>query len=158
MSFWLMKSEPNTYSIDMLARAKNQTGFWDGIRNYQARNFIRDDMQENDLAFFYHSSCEVPGIVGIMQIIHAPRPDETAFDPKSEYFDLKSDPKHPRWFGVDVKLVEKFTQILTLSELKQQPALAEMQLLKRGNRLSILPITAKQWQVIMNCNHSPPCL
>lgn len=148
--FWLMKSEPGTYSIDDLAHAKAQTGFWDGVRNYQARNFMRDQMQVDDLAFFYHSSCKIPGIVGIMRIIKVNCVDETAFDPQSQYFDPESDPKKPRWYGVKVKLVEKLSDIITLEELRSKPALKEMQLLKRGNRLSVMPVSAHEWQAIMS--------
>ncbi len=149
MSFWLMKSEPTTYSIDDLAKAKGQITFWDGVRNFQARNFMRDKMQVNDLAFFYHSSCKIPGIVGIMQIIQTHLPDETAFDPKSNYFDPDSDPKNPRWYGVKLKLVEKFSEIMPLDLLRNNPALSTMQLLKKGNRLSVLPVTDREWQAII---------
>jgi predicted RNA-binding protein with PUA-like domain len=148
MSFWLMKSEPCTYSIDVLAKTK--TGFWDGIRNYQVRNLIRDVMQPGDLAFFYHSSCKVPGIVGIMKITSHGKPDETAFDPKSKYFDPGSDPTKPRWFGVDVQLVEKFEKIIPLTDLRDNFALKNMPLLKKGNRLSITPVTEEEWRAIMS--------
>ncbi|MFA6036907.1 MAG: EVE domain-containing protein [Legionellales bacterium] len=148
MAYWLMKSEPTTYSIDDLAKTKKQ-GFWDGIRNYQVRNLLRDVFQPGDLAFFYHSSCKVPGIVGIMEITSRGKPDETAFDPQSHYFDPKSDPKNPRWFGVNVKLVEKFADIITLAELRDNIALENMPLLQRGNRLSITPVTEKEWQAII---------
>jgi predicted RNA-binding protein with PUA-like domain len=152
MAFWLMKSEPCTYSIDDLAKAKSHIGFWDGIRNYQVRNLIRDTMQIGDLAFFYHSSCKIPGIVGIMKIISTGKPDETAFDPKSKYFDPTSDPKTPRWYGVDVQLGEKFDEIIPLSTLKEMSALKNMPLLKRGNRLSITPVTKTEWDAIMKYN------
>lgn len=147
MAYWLMKSEPSTYSIDDLKKAKK--GFWDGIRNYQARNFIRDQMKSGDLAFFYYSSCKVPGIVGIMQITSKGKPDETAFDPKSHYFDPDSNPATPRWYGVDVTLVEEFETLIPLTALKENFALKNMQLLKRGNRLSIMPVTQGEWQAIM---------
>lgn len=150
MSFWLMKSEPSTYSIDDLSQAKAQSGFWDGVRNYQARNFMRSQMQKGDRAFFYHSSCKIPGIVGIIEITQSNCVDETAFDPKSKYFDPDSNPQNPRWYGVKFKLVEKFPQIITLEMLRQNPQLQDMQLLKRGNRLSITPVGAEQWRVIMN--------
>ncbi len=149
MNFWLMKSEPSTYSINDLKNAKQQRGFWDGIRNYQVRNLIRDTMQPGDLAFFYHSSCKIPGIVGIMKIISAGKPDETAFDPKSKYFDPKSDPAKPRWFGVDVQLVEQFNPIIPLTALRDNIVLKNMQLLKRGNRLSITPVSPHEWQAIL---------
>lgn len=144
-----MKSEPSTYSIDDLAKTKFQKGFWDGIRNYQVRNLLRDVFQPGDLAFFYYSSCKVPGIVGIMEIISRGKPDMTAFDARSHYFDEKSDPKNPRWFGVEVKLVEKFDDIIPLTVLRENNALKNMPLLQRGNRLSITPVTDKEWQVIM---------
>ncbi len=149
MAYWLMKSEPTTYSIDDLAQARGKKGFWDGVRNYQARNFIRS-MQPGDLAFFYHSSCKVPGIVGIVQVTQSPRPDETAFDPASAYFDPDSKPENPRWFGVDIQLVEKLPEIITLTELRHHPALSELQLLKRGNRLSVMPMTKVEWRVILD--------
>ena len=149
MAYWLMKSEPTTYSIDDLSQARGKKGFWDGVRNYQARNFLRS-MQPGDLAFFYHSSCKVPGIVGIVQVTHPARPDETAFDPSSHYFDPDSNPQSPRWFGVDFQLVEKFPAILTLTELRDHPALSELQLLKKGNRLSVMPVSKAQWEVILD--------
>ncbi len=155
MAYWLMKSEPSTYSIDDLAKTKQQKGFWDGIRNYQVRNLIRDVMQPGDLAFFYHSSCKVPGIVGIMEITSRGKPDETAFDPESHYFDSKSNPLSPRWFGVDVKLVEKFNDIIPLAALRDNNALKNMPLLRTGNRLSITPVTGKEWQVIVKAEKSP---
>jgi predicted RNA-binding protein with PUA-like domain len=148
-----MKSEPSTYSIDDLAKAKNQQGFWDGIRNYQVRNLLRDVFAPGDLAFFYYSSCKVPGIVGIMEITSRGKPDMTAFDPKSHYFDDKSDPRNPRWFGVEVKLVEKFKEIIPLSALRENNALKNMPLLRTGNRLSITPVTEKEWQVIIRLRH-----
>ncbi len=154
MSFWLMKSEPGTYSIDDLVGAKGQVGFWDGVRNYQARNFMRDKMQKDDLAFFYHSSCKVPGIVGIIRITKPGVVDETAFDPKSKYFDADSDPKKPRWYGVEFKLEEKFAHEITLHTLRTIPALKDMQLLQKGNRLSVTPVSDKEWEAIkkLHCN------
>lgn len=153
MSYWLMKSEPSTYSIDDLARAKGEKGFWDGVRNYQVRNFMRDQMQAGDLAFFYYSSCKVPGIVGIIEVTTTAQPDETAFDPTSKYFDPKSDPKNPRWLGVNIKLVEKFAEIIPLSALRNNPKLAQMPLLQKGNRLSITPVSAQEWQSILALNN-----
>ena len=149
MSYWLMKSEPNTFSIDDLAAMRDQRDFWDGIRNYQARNFMRDDMQKGDLAFFYHSSCPQPGIVGVMEVIKTAYPDKTAFDPKSKYYDSKSTPAAPRWIGVDVQLKEIFKVPLGLQTLKTTPSLSEMRLVQRGNRLSIMPVTKSEWTVIM---------
>ncbi len=150
MSYWLMKSEPDVYGIDDLARQKNKTDHWDGIRNFQARNFMRDQMHKGDQAFFYHSNCAEPGIVGIVKIAREAYPDFTAFDPQEKYFDPKSDPEKPRWYMVDVKLVRKLKRIITLRELKEHNSLSDMRLLKRGNRLSILPVTEKQWNYILS--------
>lgn len=148
MRYWLFKSEPDTFSIDDLAKRPQQIEPWDGVRNYQARNFMKE-MQCGDLGFFYHSSCEIPGIVGIVEIVKAAYPDKTAFNPESKYFDPKSTTENPRWFHVDVKLVKKFERIMSLAALKQQTALYEMRLLQRGNRLSVIPITAKEWEIIL---------
>jgi predicted RNA-binding protein with PUA-like domain len=146
-SYWLMKSEPDEVSIDHLAARPNQTVPWFGVRNYQARNFMRDQMQLGDLAFFYHSSCAQPGIAGIVEICSAPYPDATQFDPTSKYFDPKATPEQPRWQLVDVRLQRK-TALLSLDELRQHAALADMRLLARGNRLSITPVTAAEWRYI----------
>ncbi|MCX8049976.1 MAG: EVE domain-containing protein [Methylohalobius sp.] len=150
MSYWLLKSEPSVFSLDDLARSPKQTVRWDGVRNYQARNFLRDQMHPGDLAFFYHSSCKLPGIVGIVEIVRSGYPDPTAWDKESPYFDPKSLPARPRWFAVDVKLVSRFTRTIALSELRCYPELAGMPLLKRGNRLSVLPIDPKQWNFILS--------
>jgi len=148
MQYWLMKSEPDVFGIDDLYRQKRKTDHWDGIRNYQARNFMRDGMKKGDLAFFYHSSCEQPGIVGIMEIIKQAYPDHTQFDPEEKYFDPKSTPDNPRWLMVDVKFKEKFGQVITLKELKANPRLEGMRLLQKGNRLSIMPVTKTEWNII----------
>ena len=148
MNYWLFKSEPDAFGIDDLAALPGKKDHWDGIRNYQARNMIRDDIKKGDLGFFYHSSCPVPGIVGLVTITRESYPDHTAFDAKEKYFDSKSDPENPRWFMVDVKLKKKFREIITLEELKNRKPLRDMQLLKRGNRLSILPIKKKEWDYI----------
>jgi predicted RNA-binding protein with PUA-like domain len=150
VKYWLMKSEPESFSIDDLARAPGQSTCWDGVRNYQARNMLRDEMKRGDLAFFYHSNCEPPGIVGIVKIVREGYPDHTAFDPRDHHFDPKSDPSSPRWFMVDVKLVEKFSRVLSLRELKEHSAgdLAGFQLLARGNRLSVMPVSAAHWKVV----------
>lgn len=145
---WLMKSEPDAFSIDDLHRSKNQTAPWDGVRNYQARNYIRDEMKIGDLAYFYHSSCKVPAIVGLMEIVKAAYPDPSAFDPKSPYFDPKSTPSNPRWYMVDVKFKEKYSHPLSLEILKTNPTLSGFKLLDRGNRLSILPISVEQWRTL----------
>ena len=148
MNYWLMKSEPETYGIDHLAKEKNQTEHWDGVRNYQARNFMRDDMKKGDLVFFYHSNCKIPGIVGTATVVKESYPDFTAFDPDSKYFDPKSTEDNPRWFMVDVKLKEKFDDVISLESLKQYPQLEEMLILRKGNRLSITPVTKKEWDFI----------
>ena len=148
MNYWLMKNEPDAFSIDDLERVKVEP--WDGIRNYQARNFMRDDMSVGDLAFFYHSSCKVPGIMGIMEICSEPYSDHTAWDPNEHYYDLKSDPSDPTWVMVDVQFVEKLETPVTLQELRQHPELADMRILQRGNRLSITPLDKKHWDYIHN--------
>jgi predicted RNA-binding protein with PUA-like domain len=147
MQYWLMKSEPDTYGIDDLKRFK--VDHWDGIRNYQARNFMRKDMKKGDKAFFYHSNCDEPGIVGIMEIAREAYPDHTAFDPKDKHFDDRSNPDNPRWFMVDVKFVRKLERNVTLKELKTYKSLAGMRLLKKGNRLSIMPVTKREWDFIL---------
>jgi len=146
---WLMKSEPNAFSIDTLTKKPNQTEHWDGVRNYQARNLLRDQLQVGDLAFFYHSNCETPGIVGIMEVVRAGYSDHTAFDPRSNHFDPQSDPSKPRWFMVDVKYVRHTRRIISLAELKQHDALENMPLVQKGNRLSISPVTDAQWEYIL---------
>lgn len=147
MRFWLMKSEPDVFSIDDLAQRPNQTEPWEGVRNYQARNFMRE-MQQDDLAFFYHSNCKEAGIIGVMKIVKIAYVDDSAFDENSEYFDPKSTLENPRWWRVDVQLVEKFSRTLTLQALKTKIELADFQLVQRGNRLSILPVTQAQWDFI----------
>jgi predicted RNA-binding protein with PUA-like domain len=144
MRYWLMKSEPDEFSIDDLARAKNQSTPWFGVRNYQARNFMRDQMKVGDRAFFYHSSCPEPGIAGIAEISAPAYPDATQFDRKSPYFDAKSTKDAPRWVNVDVKFIEK-TRLVSLAELRSDPALARMRVLQRGNRLSITPVDPAEW-------------
>lgn len=150
MQYWLMKSEPETFSIDDLIKQPKKTFHWEGIRNYQARNFMRDHMQVGDLAFFYHSNCTPPGIVGVMEIVKAAYPDYFAWDKQSKYFDPKSTPENPRWIMVDVCFVEKFKKMITLDELKQQQKLSHMRVLQRGNRLSITPVSETEWKYIMN--------
>jgi len=150
MNYWLMKSEPDTFGIDHLARAKNQTSAWDGVRNFQARNYLRNEMKVGDLAFFYHSSCDVPGIVGAMKVVKEGYPDKTAFDPKNDHYDAESDPDKPRWYVVDVKLEKKLDRIVSLDELRKHASgkLKDMIVLKRGNRLSITPVTKSEWDFI----------
>ena len=149
MNYWLMKSEPNAFSIDDLQEMPKQTEHWDGVRNYQARNMMRDAMKVGDRAFFYHSNCETPGIVGIMEVVREGYADFTAFDPKSKYFDEKSDPDKPRWFMVDVRYLRHTRRVIPLAELKEQAALKEMALVKKGNRLSIMPVTKAEWDAIL---------
>ncbi len=148
MQYWLMKSEPNVYSVDDLAAEPGRTAFWEGVRNYQARNFLRS-MRKGDLAFFYHSNCAQPAGVGVVEIARESYPDATAFDADSAYYDPKSDPEKPRWFVVDVKLKKKLEQAVTLKALKTQSALGTMRLLQRGNRLSVMPVTRKEWHHIV---------
>ena len=147
MRYWLMKSEPSEFSIDDLASEPKKSTSWIGVRNYQARNFMRDQMQLGDLVLFYHSTCEVPGIAGIAEVSKLAYPDETQFDRKSDYFDPKATRDNPRWVHVDVKLVKK-TRLVPLSELRGYPKLAKMQLLQRGNRLSITPVDPAEWKFI----------
>ena len=149
MNYWLMKSEPDVFGIDDLKTKPKQTEHWDGVRNYQARNMMRDEMKLGDLVFFYHSNCDEPGIVGIMKVVKTGYPDFTSWDPESKYFDPKSSTENPRWFMVDVKFVRKFKRTITLNEMKQNPQLEEMQLLRRGNRLSIMPVNAAHWRRIL---------
>lgn len=147
MNYWLMKSEPDEASIDHLANAPGQTLPWTGVRNYQARNFMRDAMQPGDLAFFYHSGCPQPGIAGLCEITSPAYPDPTQFDPASPYLDAKADPATPRWWLREVRLVRK-TAFLPLARLRSEPALAGMRLLAPGNRLSITPVTPAEWDHI----------
>ena len=148
MAYWLMKSEPSEFSIDDLKSRPKKTEPWDGVRNYQARNFMRS-MQIGDLAFFYHSNTNPPGIVGIMQVVKTAYPDHTAFDPQDSHFDPKSDPDNPRWHMVDVKFKQKLARCITLEEIKHNPELANMPLVRKGNRLSIMPVSQQEWQHIL---------
>lgn len=148
MRYWLMKSEPGDVSIDDLANFPDQSVDWYGVRNYQARNFMRDQMKLGDRAFFYHSNCDVPGIAGIVEISKLAYPDRTQFDSQSHYFDPKSTAENPRWMNVDVKLVRK-TRLLSLKELRSYPELAHMRILQKGNRLSITPVDPREWEFIM---------
>ena len=150
MNYWLMKSEPDVFSIDDLKNRPKQTEPWDGVRNYQARNMLRDDMKKDDLALFYHSSCEVPGIVGIMEIVKEGYPDPTAFIPKHKYYDPKSKPEKPTWYLVDVKFKRKLKRTIPLIELRDKKPLQKMHLLQKGNRLSVMPITKKEWEYILS--------
>lgn len=150
MAFWLLKSEPDTFGIDHLAARPDATEHWDGVRNYQARNMLRDGMQVGDRAFFYHSNCPLPGIVGIVRIVRAGYPDHTAFDPESTYYDPRSDPDNPRWYMVDVRLERRLRRTLALEELKGHAGpLGDLPLLRRGNRLSVMPVDEAQWHYIL---------
>jgi predicted RNA-binding protein with PUA-like domain len=151
MNYWLLKSEPSTFSIDDLAAKPKRTTAWDGVRNYQARNMLRDSIKKGDSAFFYHSSCEVPGIAGIVTVVKEGYPDETAFDPKHHHYDADSRETDPRWYVIDVKLTRKFASVITLDTLKKHggKALSDMILLRRGNRLSVMPVSKKEWDFIL---------
>lgn len=149
MPHWLFKSEPSTFSIDDLNHRPNKTEHWDGVRNYQVRNLLRDDIKSGDLAFFYHSSCDLPGIAGIIKVVKAGYPDFTAWDIDSDHFDSRSTPEHPRWFMVDVKFVKKFKRVITLEEIKKHSKLKNMAVTRRGNRLSITPVTEQEWKIIL---------
>ena len=148
MAYWLMKSEPDVYGIDDLKRDKVEP--WDGIRNYQVRNMFRDQMKVGDLAFFYHSNCKPPAVVGIMTIASEAYPDHTQFDPKSRYYDAKSDRENPRWLLVDVKYKRKLKREITLQELKENKKLEDFRLNQKGNRLSVIPVKKSEWDLILS--------
>ena len=156
MNYWLMKSEPGECSVDDALAAKDSAVPWVGVRNYQARNFMRDDMQVGDGALFYHSSCAEPGIVGIAQVASTPYPDPTQFDPESPYYDPKSKPDEPRWILVDVQVLCK-TRNVTLPELRADAALEDLTILKKGNRLSITPVTSEHWRRVLKLADSLAC-
>lgn len=146
--FWLVKSEPSEFSIDDLEKSNNQTTHWDGVRNYQARNFIRDEIKIGDKVLFYHSSTEPNAVVGVCEVVKDAYPDHTQFDPKHNHYDPKSDKKNPTWFMVDIKLVKKFNNPVTLDEIKANLKLAKMKLVQRGNRLSVMPVTKDEFEII----------
>jgi predicted RNA-binding protein with PUA-like domain len=152
MKYWLLKSEPGSFSIDDLKKSPRKTTCWDGVRNYQARNFLRDNLKMRDLALFYHSNCAQTGIAGIVEIVREAYPDDTAFDPRNAHYDPTSDKLAPRWFMIDVRLKRKLKRVVLLSELKQHKdsTLFDFALLQRGNRLSVLPVTENQWQFILS--------
>jgi len=154
MKYWLFKSEPNCFSIDDLSARPKQISCWDGVRNYQVRNMLRNDIKNGDLVFFYHSSCTPPGIAGIAEVVKEGYPDHTAWDLNSDHFDPKSTPENPRWYMVDVKFVRKFPRLMSLEEIKQHPKLKNMLINRKGNRLSITPVNAEEWNIIIkiNCN------
>lgn len=147
---WLMKSEPDEFGIDDLKACLKKTEPWDGVRNYQARNMMRDEMRKGDRIFFYHSNCAEPGIVGIAKVAREGYPDPTAFDPEDKHYDPKSDPDNPRWFLVDVKYVRKTKRTISLQELKLHPELEELALVRRGNRLSVMPVSDEHWDFILS--------
>ena len=150
MKYWLIKTEPATFGIDALAAAPRRRTGWDGVRNYQARNMLRDEMRKDDLAFFYHSSCEVPGIYGIVRIVKSGHPDPTAFVRGHDHYDPGSDPAAPRWYTVEVALVRRFATPITLATLKASArAIGDLVVLRKGNRLSITPVTADEWQRVL---------
>jgi predicted RNA-binding protein with PUA-like domain len=151
MRYWLMKTEPATFSVEDLAAAPRRTSAWDGVRNYQARNMLRDEMRRGDQAFLYYSSCAEPGIIAIMQIVKQGYPDPTAFDRKHHHFDAESDPAKPRWFMVDVQLKRRLKHLITLAELRAHATreLKGMVLLRPGNRLSVTPVEERQWKFIL---------
>lgn len=146
--YWLMKSEPDAFSIDDLASRNNQTTYWEGVRNYQARNFMRDDMKPGDKVLFYHSNAKPLAVVGTMEVASEPYPDPSQFDPDSKYFDEKSTEENPRWILVDVKLIRKFDKPVLRDDIKKEPSLQDMMLVQRGSRLSIQPVTEFQWKKI----------
>jgi predicted RNA-binding protein with PUA-like domain len=150
MRYWLMKTEPGVFSIEDLARAPRSTTSWDGVRNFQARNMLRDEIKKGDQVFLYYSSTDVPGIVGVMEVTKDGYPDDTAFDRKHDHYDPESDPKNPRWFMVDVRLKERFSRTIALTELRKHAAkeLKGMMLLRPGNRLSVTPVEADHWKFI----------
>ena len=148
MAFWLMKSEPDEVSFDDLLAAPGGTLAWFGVRNYQARNFMRDAMQPGDGVLFYHSSCAVPGVAGVAEVASTAYPDASQFDPKGKYFDPKATPEQPRWISLDVRAVRRGA-FLPLTEMRAMPALAEMVLLQKGSRLSISPVSAAQWKAVL---------
>lgn len=148
MKYWLMKSEPDVFSFEDLKKRPKKTEPWNGVRNYQARNFMRDEMKPGDLILFYHSSCDIPGVAGIAKVSSDPYPDSTQFEEKSEYFDPKATKENPRWFLVDVSFEMNLKNHVSLEELKKHKKLSEMRLLQRGNRLSILPVTREEFEYI----------
>ncbi len=149
MAFWLFKSEPDVFGIEHLKASPNQTTPWDGVRNYQARNLMRDQMRIGDLAFFYHSNCKVPGVIGVMEVVAEAHSDPTQFDPQNKYFDPKASVEAPRWFCVDLKFVEEFDAVIPLEAMKANPALADMALVRKGNRLSVMPVSEAEWAAIL---------
>jgi predicted RNA-binding protein with PUA-like domain len=151
MNYWLIKSEPDSFSIDDLKNAPGRKSHWDGVRNYQARNYLRDGMRKGDLVLFYHSNCEEPGIVGIAEVASGAYPDHTAFDPRDHHFDAGSDPENPRWIMVDMRYKRKTRRVISLAELKRyEKPLEGFALIRQGNRLSVMPVSKKHWEFILS--------
>ncbi|MEW6507595.1 MAG: EVE domain-containing protein [Bacteroidota bacterium] len=150
MKYWLMKSEANCYPIELLEKEKNQTTYWDGVRNYQARNFIRDEMKVGDKVIFFHSNGAPSGAAGVCEVVKEAYPDFTAFDPENPHYDPKSKKDNPAWMMVDVKLIKKFKNFVSIESMRQNKKLQKMQLLKQGNRLSVMPITKEEFEVIVS--------
>ncbi len=148
MQYWLMKSEPDVYGIDHLIKA-GRPDMWEGCRNYLVRNYLRNEMRDGDLAFFYHSNADPSGIIGTMEIVGEAYPDPTQFDSSSKYYDPKSSPDKPRWYVRDVRFLRKFQRLVSLAELREIPGLEEMLVLRKGQRLSVLPVSAKEWETIL---------
>ncbi len=146
MAYWLLKTEPDAFGIDDLMQRPEQTEPWDGVRNYQARNFLRDQMKLGDKVFLYHSSCKDVGIAGVCEVVREGYPDPTQFDPEAKYYDPKSPQDNPRWFCVDVKFIEKFKRVLPLKTIKSLPDITEIGLVKKGGRLSVMPVVEAEWQ------------
>lgn len=149
MKYWLMKSEPTDFSIDDLAKAPKKTTYWDGVRNYQARNFMRDEMKIGDQVLYYHSNTKPAGVVGVCEVVKEGYPDFSAFDPEDKHYDPKSNSENPTWIMVDIKLKKKFKNIVTLTEIKENKKLRNMKLVQRGNRLSVMPVTKKEFEEIL---------
>ena len=157
MKYWLMKSEPEVFGIDHFAQEPGRRSGWDGVRNYQARNMLRDEFAVGDRAFFHHSSCEVPGIYGTMEVVRAGHPDPSQFNRRSKHFDAGSDPASPRWYQVEVRLLKKFARPVTLEMLRAHAAgaLRDLVVLRRGNRLSVMPVSAAEWKFIHRLAREP---
>jgi len=153
--YWLVKSEPNCFSFDDLLHSPDRTTSWDGVRNYQARNFMRDDMKRGDRVFFYHSGAEPPAIVGVAEVVRESYPDPTAFDPKEQHFDPKSSDESPTWMMVDIRAVEALSRPLALADLRGVPGLEKMALLQKGSRLSVQPVSAAEWDIVYELGRRP---
>jgi len=149
MNYWLFKSEPDAFSIDDLASKPKQTEHWDGIRNYQARNYLRDEVKQGDQVLFYHSSCKEVGIAGLAEVVKEAYPDHSQFNPESKYFDPKASPDNPRWVMVDVQFKQKFSKVLPLAKIKNMPAISEIGLVKKGHRLSIMPVNENEFSILL---------